>query len=84
MRKIVFTPDNHNYKKTEGEIPVKILKNMVPENPPEGISANCVKITHNFITFRILCARANEMEFSKDGGKIWQNFAEFTGNAVQF
>lgn len=74
--KIVFTPSNANYKEVISEIQIKILKNMTPAEAPEQISASKVKRTDTTISFDIKQG-VDPIEFSKDGGKTWQNSPTF-------
>lgn len=74
---IVFKPTNPNYKEISREITIKILKNMTPAESPEQIRYKNAKRTDTSISFDIKEGR-DPIEFSKDGGKTWQDSPTFT------
>ncbi len=80
MCKIVFTPTDPNYQEVTHKIPITILKNMIPEESPLQLTKNNAKISDYSISFKIKHG-VDPIEFSKDGGKTWQdspNFADLT------
>lgn len=80
MCRVVFEPFDKGYKSVEGDIIIKVNKNMTPLNVPFEITQDKIERTENRINLNIE-DKNDDYEYSKDGGLSWQNNSEFTNLA---
>lgn len=77
MCKVVFEPFDKGYRSVEGNVSIKVNKNMTPLSVPFEIKRDKIGRTENRINLNIE-DKNGDYEYSKDGGLSWQDDSEFT------